>query len=404
MNPDPPSSTWAQKALTHARHLARTPRGSTTRAEAQAAAYVRQQLEKLGAQNLRLQPFQGLRSLWLFMAQAYGLALVGHAAYWLLRQPFGAPAALLVMAAAFGLSGVMLWRKFTFRDYPLRSILPHGPSQNVIATLPPRRTVKQRLVLVGHLDSHRAVFWFAHDWLVTAFAISEPFAIYGVLAAPLYYLAAFLTGWRLFGWLGAFLALVHFATWFTGVTADLGPYSPGANDNASAVGTVLALAERLRQEPLENTEVWLALTGCEETGCDGMRTFLQAYGEQLKDALVLDFELVGIGEQLVYLHDEGVVRRRSIAPDVERLVQAAGAPFGLRPASTLTTGAFTEAGTAWEHGFRAVCLLVQRNASRLMPQWHRLTDTGERLEEAALRRVHDLAWAILKQVDERDSF
>ena len=135
-----------------------------------------------------------------------------------------------------------------------------------------------------------------------------------------------------------------------------------SDEHAVLVEPLSAACEILEQHPLRGDErvvvlgdgklgllvaQVLALTGCEETGCDGMRTFLQAYGEQLKDALVLDFELVGIGEQLVYLHDEGVVRRRSIAPDVERLVQAAGAPFGLRPASTLTTGAFTEAGTAW---------------------------------------------------------
>jgi hypothetical protein len=280
---------------------------------------------------------------------------------------------------------------------PLR-LLPHGPSQNVSTSR--RAEVRQRVVLIGHLDSHRAVFWFANDWLVRAFALSEPLAIYGVYAAPLLYLLALLTRWPVFGWLGAALALVHLMTWFTGVTADLGPYSPGANDNASAVGTALALAERLQHEPLQHTEVWLALTGCEETGCDGMVAFLEANREKLKDALVLDFELVGIGEQLVYLHDEGAVRRRSIQPDVERLVQEAGGPFGLRPASTLTTGAFTEAGTAWEYGFQAVCLLAQRQGSPLMPEWHRLTDTAERLEPEALARAHDVGWAILKKIDE----
>ena len=400
MSPDlSTASSWAGKALAHARHLARTPRGSTTAAEAQAAEYARQQLVALGAQEVSVQPFQGLRSIWLFMALVFGLALVGHAAFWLLRPALGDLAALLVFVSAFGLSGWMLWRKFAFRGYPLRSLLPHGPSQNVVATMPPSGEVRQRVVLVGHLDSHRAVFWFANDWLVTFFALSEPLAIYGVYAAPLFYVLATLTGWAFFGWLGAALALVHFATWFTGVTADLGPYSPGANDNASAVGTALALAERLRQEPLQHTEVWLALTGCEETGCDGLVAFLQANREVLKDALLLDFELVGIGEQLVYLRDEGAVRRRRIPPEVERLVQEVGGPFGLRPASTLTTGAFTEAGTAWEYGFKAVCLLAQRKGSPLMPEWHRLTDAAGRLEPEAMGRVHDLAWAILQKID-----
>ena len=32
----------------------------------------------------------------------------------------------------------------------------------------------RRVVFVGHLDSHRAVFWFANNFLVTLFALSSP--------------------------------------------------------------------------------------------------------------------------------------------------------------------------------------------------------------------------------------
>jgi hypothetical protein len=67
MSPDlSTASAWAGKALAHARHLARTPRGSTTEAEAQAAGE-RQQLAALGA--LRRRPaLPGLALIWLFMA------------------------------------------------------------------------------------------------------------------------------------------------------------------------------------------------------------------------------------------------------------------------------------------------------------------------------------------------
>jgi hypothetical protein len=396
-----PGSHFAQRALSHAQILAQSPRGSATAAEKQAAEYSQAQLRSLGIEDVRLQPFLGLRSIWLFLALAFGLALVGHAAFWLLPHPAGELPALLVSLLAFGLSGILLWRKFTFRDFPLRTTLPHAPSQNIIAVIPPVGEVRQRLVLVGHLDSHRAVFWFANDLLVVLFALSSVVTIYGVYLAILLYVFAVLTHLQVFAWFGLALALFHFLGWFTGVTADLGQYSPGANDNASSVGTILALAERLKEQPLQHTQVWLALTGCEETGCDGMLALLKEHGETLKEALFLDFEQVGIGERLVYLHDEGSVRHRSIPPDVEALVQEVGQPFGLRPASTFISGAFTEAGTLWEHGFKAVCLLAQRQGSPLMPEWHRLTDTPNRLQTETLGRVHDLAWQILQKVDHR---
>jgi Zn-dependent M28 family amino/carboxypeptidase len=97
----------------------------------------------------------------------------------------------------------------------------------------------------------------------------------------------------------------------SGVTADLGRYSPGANDNASAVGTLLALAERLKDQPLQNTALWLAFTGCEESGCDGMKTLIREHGNMLRDAIFIDVEMVGIGDRLSYIAEEGNLRRRA---------------------------------------------------------------------------------------------
>ncbi|MBN2148203.1 MAG: M28 family peptidase [Anaerolineales bacterium] len=406
---EPGNTPWGRRALDHATQitLASAGRGSATPQEAQAAAYVEKQLASLGLQKVQKQEFQGLRSIWLFLSLVFGLALVGHAAFWLLRPAFGDLPALLIYVVAFGLSGYMLWRKFTFRDFPLRQALPHGPSQNVIATIPPAAEVQQRVVLVSHLDSHRAVFWFSSEFLLRIFALSAPLSLYGITLAPVLYLLAGLTNWPFFAWTGAVLGLFHFLGWFTGITADLGPYSPGANDNAAAVGVNLALAERLKAQPLQHTEVWLAFTGCEETGCDGLLAFLDAYKTSLPpgNTLVVDFELAGIGDQVAYLRQEGVIRRRCIDPALECLVQQAGVDFNLRPVSALTSCAFTESGAAWEHGYKAVCILSQRSSpppgrfEAAMPEWHRLTDTPDKLESSALERIQGLAWKILQVVE-----
>ena len=393
-------SYFAQRALSHAQVLAKDGRGSATAAEKQAAEYTQAQLKLLGVENVRLQPFQGLRSIWLFIALAFGLALVGHAAFWLLRQPIGNLLALIISSIAFGLSGYLLWRKFTFRDYPLRSTLPHAPSQNVIAVIPPVDEARRRLVFVGHLDSHRAVFWFATNFLVTLFAISAVVSIYGVfLTIPLYALSV-LTHLQIFAWLGLVLGLFHFLSWFTGVSADLGRYSPGANDNAAAVGTILALAERLKAHPLQNTEVWLAFTGCEESGCDGLLALLKEHGNMLKDALFVDFELVGIGDRISYIQGEGNLHRQTISEEVEALVKEVGKPYGLQPVRTPPIGAFTEAGTLREFGFQAVCFSAHWQGSPVLPEWHRLTDTPDRLQVTTLERVQALTWDLLQRFDQ----
>jgi hypothetical protein len=393
-------SYYAQRALVYAQTLALNPRGSATQAEKQAAEYTLNELKSLGIENVQLEPFIGLRSIWLFVALASGFALVGHAAFWLLRGPAGDYPALLVSLLAFGLSGFMLWRKFTFRDYPLRNSLPHGQSQNVVAVIPPAGDVKRRVVLVSHLDSHRAVFWFATNILVILFAFLSIVTIYGVYLAMLLYSLAILTQVQFFAWLGLVLALFHFLGWFTGVTADLGKYSPGANDNASGVGTILALAERLRREPLQITEIWLAFTGCEESGCDGMLSLIKEHGGMLREALFIDLEMVGIGDGIRYIQDEGNLKRNHIAKDVEAIVQEVGEPFGINPASTPPVGAFTEGGTLWEYGYKAVCLSAQYKNTPILPEWHRLTDTPDRLQVEALERIHSLVLALLRRFDQ----
>lgn len=396
------SSSWASTALSLAAEItnASPGRGSATQAEARAADTVRRRLGNLGVSDTRQQSFWGLRSIWLFFALAFGLTLVGHAAYWLLAGPAGWQAALLVSLSAFSLSAFLLWRKLTFQDYPLRQSLPHGDSQNVVAVLPAAEEVRQRVVLVAHLDSHRAVWAFANDHLLRLGMVTVPLAIYGVLIVPLLYLLAQLTHLTVFAWAALPFALVHFLAWFTGVTADLGPFSPGANDNASAVGTLLALAERLKQEPLARTEVWLAFTGCEESGCDGMRAFLEEYGPALKDALFIDFELVGIGERLGYLQSEGMMRKQTISPQVERLAQQVGQDFGgLFPMKAGAFGAFTENGVLLEKGFRSLCLMVLPKDKLQLPEWHRLTDRADRLQVEALELAHQFAWALFQRLD-----
>jgi len=401
MSTNPPTSArFAQQALSYAQVVAKNGRGSTTAAEKMAAEYVKSQLNSLGVSDVKLQPFSGERSLWLFVALVFGLALVGHAAYWLLRNPVGELPALLIAWLAFGFSGYLVWCKFTLRDYPLHNTLPHAPSQNVIGIIPPNQEAKGRLVLVAHLDSHRAVFWFATDFMVRLFVPISILTIFGIyLAIPVYGLVAF-THWPIFAWLGLFLALIHFIGWFTGVTADLGQYSPGANDNASAVGTVLALAERIKAQPLQSTEVWLAFTGCEETSGDGILALIKEFGPTLKEGLFVDFEMVGVGDQISYIRQEGNLQRLTIPRETEAFMKEVGLRHGLQVAEAPLVGASTECSILWKHGFKAVCLIAHRKGSTLLPEWHRLTDTPDRLEVSSLERVHGLAWDVLQRFDQ----
>jgi hypothetical protein len=412
------TSFWGQRALAHIKIIidANPGRGSATQAETAAALYVRDQLTALNIGNLRTQVFGGLRSMWLFQALVFGSAMVGHLAFGLLRLPLGTWPAWIISLFSFGFSGLLVWRKFSFQDYPLRAYLPHGPSQNVVAILPPASEVQRKVVLFAHLDSNRAVIWYATDVLLTLYILIKPIAIYGIVAAPLCYALTLLTGLNIFAWIGAGLAVFHFFAWFTGVSADLGLYSPGANSNGSGMSTLLALAERLGQQPLQHTEVWLSFTGCAVTGGDGMRLFLAENGSALKDALFIGVESVGIGERLAYLQSDGMIRKRHIPKDTERLILDLAAtwqaPEGIsqeqskiQPVNGGHLGMVTEMSAVWGFNLEGVCLLAlpQAGTTRLggpfLPEYCRLTDIPDRLQVSALSMVHSFTWTLLQKLD-----
>jgi hypothetical protein len=53
----------------------------------------------------------------------------------------------------------------------------------------------------------------------------------------------------------------------------------------------------------------------------------------------------------------------------------------------------------WERGYQGATLLALREGFALLPEWHRMSDTLDRLQPETLGRVHELAWALLQDVD-----
>lgn len=78
---------------------------------------------------------------------------------------------------------------------------------------------------------------------------------------------------------------------------DAVPGSPGANDNAAAVGILLSLIARLRFRASPRLRVRLLFTAAEELGYLGARAYVQ--DTPLEDVVgVLSLELCGIGDTL----------------------------------------------------------------------------------------------------------
>src|SRR5690606_3669457 len=108
-------------------------------------------------------------------------------------------------------------------------------------------------------------------------------------------------GWN---WLRKPTALALFSALPLTLLDESGPFVAGANDNASGVACLIGLGAVVNAEPLENTEVWLAFTGAEESGCQGIHHLLDAHRVELANAYFIDFERVGAGD-IAYVTQHG---------------------------------------------------------------------------------------------------
>lgn len=384
---------WSAQTMAHTRHLLETigPRGSATPAERAAAAYAQTELARAGM-PVTVQPFRSPTSAWRPFAYVMGLAVIAAA-----LAPLARPGSSLLAGALCLLGLWLLAGELRLRNTPLRYLLPHGDSQNVIGRLLPAGEVKERVVLVAHLDTHRTPFFHQTrarqavlDRLLALAFVGFPFN------AAIFLLAA-LAPWPWLFALALPFSLLHLFGLAVSLHTDLTPYSPGANDNAVSVAAVLTLAEELARQPLQETEVWALFSGCEEVGCYGMRAFIDAYRPELGQAAFIDFEMVGRGEPGI-VTEEGLLARLRYDPDLVQLAAAAAAAVW-GPAHLKIGGAYGESVITHQAGYRSVTLNAVLPATGEPVAWHRPDDDLRVVDEATLGRV--VAWGleILRRID-----
>jgi hypothetical protein len=380
-------------AMTHVRYLAETigPRGSTTAEEAEAARYAAQ---VLGEASLRpvSEPFTSARSAWYPYALFSGLLLVSDVLFWIAGR-WGAIAALVLALASI----VSVLLELAFRPNPMRWILPKVRSQNVWARLLPREDLRQQVVLLGHVDSHRTPLVFSTDGWLKLFKTLVPAGLLSALLSLILYAVGIFAPAPLWRILSLPLAAIFLGLLAITLQADLTPYSAGANDNATGVGVVLDVAERLAEEPLAHTAVWALFSGCEEVGCYGADAFAQAHRSELGRAAWIALDGVGsAGTDPCYLTRETFLFTSHSDPD---LIATAERVAARRPelgvAVYAFSGAYTEGAIGAKHRFRVLTL----SSLGGLTEWHRPTDVVESLDPDMVERSESFLWELLHEID-----
>jgi hypothetical protein len=270
-----------------------------------------------------------------------------------------------------------LWRR---RGEQLRTA-------NLLATWPGEPEVSgpaSRVILVAHSDSKsQGMSLLARMALFLVLGVATfAFVLLGLLrvVVPAVTAAAALAG------LAALLAGLPLVFLFL---AGPGNASPGANDNASGLGTVLHLAEVLAPPP-PGVAVDVLITGAEEHGLLGALHFVRTGGAPLRSAagssvFVLNFDGVGVAGRLA-------VAGGRPGSALVALVQQAAAGLGLGLGRVPLVGALYDHIPFGEAGFDALTLAVMGPAARLV---HTPRDRPETLVSEGFRQAGEVGLGVV---------
>jgi hypothetical protein len=387
-----------QTALAHVRYLSEMigGRGSCTPSERLAAEYAADQMRALGLVDVRLEPYAGAPSTYRPYVLAFGAALLGTLGAWLIPgRGMLAAAALLNACGAWGMLA-----ESDFAASWMSWLLPKAPSQNAVGIIPASGSVRQRVVLCAHLDTHRTPVFYASPTWQALFSLLVSAAFVSMLAGGLVYGIGAIFGGQWSRWVGLLAAAVQAFAIGLCLHADFTPFSPGANDDASGVGVILELAVGLQRAPLSHTEVWLAFTGCEESASYGMRAFLEAHANQLgATAVYIILDEVGLSRFKVMTSD-GLILRHQTHPQALALARRAAAAQPELAVREQTGRAYTDALVATRRGLVALTLSADPDPARgEVSRWHQIADTVAHLQVQALANASAFTRQLLAEIE-----
>jgi hypothetical protein len=146
--------------------------------------------------------------------------------------------------------------------------------------------------------------------------------------------------------------------------------SPGTDDNGSGTALVLSLAQRFKENPTQNVDLFFGWWGAEEMGLFGSRQFVRQTHEQFdKEKLhIINADCVGVGEYLSVHTGQGTINRKTADQDTVNRLEKAAAENDVKTSrsweSIISGGSSDQAG--WiDRGFKNTSLILRANKQKL---------------------------------------
>jgi len=369
-------------------------RPSASEGERRAAEWLVERFAELGAEaRIEAEPAHG--SYWWPLGLGAGLGVLGALAALRGRRLLG------TVLGAVGAAGIA-------DDFPpgqrrLRRVLPKRTTYNVVCELG-EREAERTVVVIAHHDSAHSGLVFHPKLPLIADRLgliektdTSPMMMAPVLGGPLLAALGALSGKRLLTKLGLFLGIGSVAA-----MTDIGVRDvvPGANDNGTAVVSLLALAQRFREEPPAGVRVILLSAGAEESFSEGMKAFGERHFPQLPRESTAFICLESTGSpHLLTLKGEGFLKMYDYSPRALALVDGLAEEMGiwLFPNLRLRSGTDGLESQAAGYDTVVICSCTDLKQPANYHWGHDLAENvnfgtvedGIRLSEAAIRRLGD---------------
>jgi hypothetical protein len=368
------------------------PRGPTREGERKGAEYVRTQFEKLGLIP-RWEKFKSARSIFHPHLLGAVLLLVAFGLYPLAGRASAAVAAFLTIVVL-----ISELQELSFRNNLFRMLVPKGESQNVFTVIPPAGEHQRDVILVGHVDSQLTPLIFRTPAWVKVYDKFTMIAFVTFIGQAIFFTLGAVFSWSWTWYAGIPAAVCALLLAAMCLQADATPFTAGANDNASAVGLVLTLAEEFKNQPLQNTRLLAVVTGCEEVQHYGMIDFYQRHRGEMKNPYAVVFEMLGCAGP-AWTTREGIIVPFKSDPKLVQIVERLAAEnpqWEAYPASI--SGGNSELSDAVRFHVPAITFFGLKRDGEA-PYWHQREDTFDKMNPVIMERTWQMVWAFLQAVD-----
>jgi hypothetical protein len=316
-----PDQAWLRARL---EELERIYRPSASEGERRAAEWLVDQFRALGAEA-RIEAADAHGTYWWPLGFGTALGALGGIAALRGRRAFGAA------LGALGAAGIA--SDFPPHQRRLRAPLPKRTAYNVVCELGDPDAARTIVISAHHDSAHSGiVFHPAIPLLADRLGLIEgietsPALMAPVIGGPLLVALGALTKIKALTRLGTGLA-----TAATAAMAEIGARKvvPGANDNGTAVVSLLALARRLAESPAPGVRVILLSAGAEESFSEGMKAFGERHFDELPKESTFFLVLESTGSpHLLVLRGEGFLKMYDYPAPALDLLDSTAAELGI---------------------------------------------------------------------------